>query len=234
MKNAYIIIPALDPDEKLISYIDELVKADFNDFIIIDDGSKAECKSIFETIKERFDCTVITHSRNLGKGRALKNAFEHFLRLPSVEEFEGVICVDSDGQHSVPDVCKMYEELCKGKNELILGSRNFDLGNTPGKSAAGNKTVRLLFRLLCGINLNDTQTGLRAIPTTILPEYKNLAGERYEFEMNMLILSSHKHIPITEIPIETIYIDDNKGSHYRPFADSLRIAGLIFKALFSR
>ena len=99
---------------------------------------------------------------------------------------------------------------------------------------AGNKTVRVLFKFLCGLKLNDTQTGLRAIPTSILPVYKNLKGERYEYEMNMLILSAHKHIPVKEIPIETVYINENKGSHYRPFADSLRIAILIFKALFAR
>lgn len=234
MKNAYIIIPALDPEDKLISYIGELLDADFKDIIVVDDGSSAEHKHVFESIKEQYDCTVITHSHNMGKGRALKNAFDHFLRLPAVAEFEGVICVDCDGQHTVPDVCKMYDELCKCDNELILGSRNFDLGNTPKKSMAGNKTVRVLFKLLCGLKLNDTQTGLRAIPTSILPEYKNLKGERYEYEMNMLILSAHKHIPVKEIPIETVYIDENKGSHYRPFADSARIAILIFKALFAR
>ncbi len=234
MKNAYIIIPALDPEEKLVSYIKELLDADFSDIIVVDDGSSPEHKPIFDQIKEKYDCTVITHSHNMGKGRALKNAFEHFLRIPSVSEFEGVICVDCDGQHTVNDVCKIYDELCKGENELILGSRNFDLGNTPRKSVAGNKSVRLLFKLLCGLDLNDTQTGLRGIPTSLLPEYKNLKGERYEYEMNMLILSAHNKIPVKEIPIETVYIDENKGSHYRPFADSVRIAALIFKALFAR
>ena len=234
MKNAYIIIPALNPDEKLISYIGELYDSDFKDIILVDDGSSADHKQIFDRIKEQYDCIVITHGSNMGKGRALKNAFEHFLRLPSVGEIDGVICADCDGQHTVTDVCRIYEELCKGENELILGSRNFDLGNTPKKSMAGNKTVRLLFKLLCGLDLNDTQTGLRGIPTSILPEYKNLKGERYEYEMNMLILSAHKHIPVKEIPIETVYIDENKGSHYRPFVDSVRIAVLIFKAIFAR
>ncbi|MCR4989956.1 MAG: glycosyltransferase family 2 protein [Lachnospiraceae bacterium] len=234
MKNAYIIIPALDPEEKLIPYIKELISAGFGDILIVDDGSSPDHKYVFDDIKQMNECTVITHSRNLGKGRALKNAFDHFLKLPTVSEFEGVICVDCDGQHSVADVCKIYDELCTGREELILGSRDFSLGNTPKKSMAGNKTVRLLFKLLCRLSLNDTQTGLRGIPTSILPEFKNLSGDRYEYEMNMLILSANKHIPVIEIPIETIYINDNKGSHYRPFADSVRIAALIFKALFRR
>ena len=146
----------------------------------------------------------------------------------------GVITADCDGQHSVNDVMRMAEQLCRcaaaGRQELILGCRRFD-ESTPARSLLGNRIISRGMKLIYGLELSDTQTGLRAIPNALLPEALRLSGQRYEYELNMLIFARKRDVQVTAVPIETIYLDRNKGSHYRPLLDSLRILGQLCRGL---
>lgn len=228
-----IVIPALDPEKGFVDYCNNLIGKGIDRLIIIDDGSNS---------KEYFNfplsdlasgkIVLLKHYINLGKGRSLKNAINYYLNMPDVVCFCGIITVDSDGQHSIEDVFKMKEALLNDPDRLILGSRDFDKDNVPYKSNFGNRITRVLFYLLHGVRLKDTQTGLRAIPTQIIPLYMDLSGERFEYEMNMLIFSARNNIRISEIPIHTIYKENNAGTHFRPIHDSVAIYKLLLGTFF--
>lgn len=104
----------------------------------------------------------------------------------------------------------------------------------PLRSRIGNELTRSVFHLISGVRVSDTQTGLRAFGTEMIPEFLVIEGERYEYEMNVPITMAKKKVHIREIPIKTIYKDDdNSTSHFRTVRDSLRIYKDILKFTFS-
>lgn len=231
-----IIIPSLDPGQELIPYVKSLMEEGFEKIYLIDDGSDIYHQEIFEELKYYNQCTVLRHAINLGKGRALKDAFNHYLNTEDLDKYCGVITVDSDGQHTVEDVVRMSERMRSNKetriNELVLGARDFDLEHVPFKSRFGNRLTRVLFHLLHGVKLKDTQTGLRGIPNDMIPEFMELFGERFEYETNMLIAAARCNHTITEMPIKTVYEDGNSGTHFNPIRDSWAIYKLLFGTFF--
>lgn len=226
-----IIIPALNPDDALITYVQSLVRAGEDKILVIDDGSREDKRPIFDHLEREEHCTVLRHAVNMGKGRALKDAFNYCLNYFR-NETGGVITVDSDGQHSVEDVLRLKEELARHPEALVLGARNFSQDNVPPKSAFGNKMTRNVIRLLYGGSITDTQTGLRAISYQVLPEFLTLFGERFEYETGMLLEALRREIPIREVEIQTIYYAENKGTHFNPLADSWKIYKLILGTFF--
>lgn len=227
-----VIIPALNPSETLSDYVDSLVEGGMNKILIVNDGSNEKCKKTFEQLQKKEGVFVLTHAKNLGKGRGLKNAFNYVLTHWS-DEISGVITADSDGQHTVEDVIRVSEALDKQENPaLILGTRDFNEEIVPFKSRYGNKITSKVFWLFYGVKVNDTQTGLRGIPKEYMYEYMDLEGERFEYEMNMLIYGAmHKH-QFAQQTIRTVYFDNNSETHFRPVADSLKIYKLIFANFF--
>lgn len=235
-RTSAIIIPALDPGSELIEYVENLIAAGFDKIILVDDGSDDEHRKIFASLDVKKECSVIRHAINLGKGRGLKNAFNFFLNMEDVDDYYGVITADSDGQHKVEDVIRLSDKLKEDTenncSSLILGARDFDLSNVPFKSRFGNRTTRVMFRLLHGAKLKDTQTGLRGIPTAMMPAFIELYGERFEYETNMLIAAARSDMGISEIPIETVYENNNEGTHFNPIRDSWAIYKLLFGTFF--
>lgn len=223
-----IVIPALNPDKNLIMYVEQLILKGFDDILIIDDGSNTEKQEIFRTLEERKECHLFHHAINLGKGRALKNGINYFLTQRDTEKYLGIITVDSDGQHLVDDVHQMAGLLTVYDDKLILGVRNFSAGNVPPKSKIGNRLTCGVFRLMWGEKLRDTQTGLRAIPTGIASNYIQLAGERFEYETNMLIETITNKTGFIQQDINTVYIDNNSETHFNPIKDSIAIYKLLF------
>lgn len=223
-----VIIPALNPDENIVKYIAELLKNGISKVIVVDDGSSAEHRECFHKISEMEGVTLLVHETNKGKGRALKDALKYYEEQELAKEYNGVITVDADGQHSIEDVLKISALLSEEQDSLILGERAFDK-DVPLRSKFGNSCTRGVFRLLYGIKLHDTQTGLRGIPNSLLHKFDDIYGERYEYEMNMLMMCSIHNIPIKSVTIETIYIDNNSGSHFNAIKDSFKIYKLLLK-----
>lgn len=60
-----------------------------------------------------------------------------------------------------------------------------------------------------------------------------MKGERYEFEMNMLLEAKENNIPICEVSIATIYLDENQSSHFDVIRDLIKIYKVFFKYIFS-
>lgn len=221
-----VLLPCLNPDNRLTLLVRELFELGIGDFIIVDDGSDSEHSSPFEALKELPYCTILNHPKNRGKGAALKTGFSHFL-LSNTKNI-GVVTADGDSQHKAKDIIACANQLLQAPDLLILGVRDFTQANIPPRSRYGNRLTSFIFKLTCGISVSDTQTGLRGIGRKNLPPLLLLSGERFEYETNMLLEAKRRAIPIKEVCIQTVYEGDNSGSHFNPFVDSLRIYRLIF------
>lgn len=220
-----IIIPSYNPDEKLIKVVEGLKEKGFHDMIVVNDGSDAAHQEPFRKLDG--ECTIIHHKENKGKGRALKTAFSFCME--NRKHTLGVITVDGDNQHKPEDVYACGKALLEKKDSLVLGCRDFSGADVPKKSKYGNTITKGVFRIFCGLKISDTQTGLRAISRDRLAELLTIKGERYEYETNMLLEAKDLEIPITEVPIQTVYINDNESSHFHPVRDSIKIYGIIIK-----
>lgn len=213
-----VLIPAYEPDQRMLQLIASLQAMAAMPIVIVDDGSGPGYARLF-LAASKAGCTILAHPRNLGKGRALKTGFAYLLK----KGYDGpIICADSDGQHLPDDIMRVAEAVRLQGGQLVLGVRHFT-GQVPLRSMVGNQSTRLLFRFISGIRVHDTQTGLRGFPAAMLPWLVGIAGERFEYEMNMLLEAARNGYAIAEVPIETVYLERNKSSHFRPLHDSVRV-----------
>ncbi len=225
-KNVTIIIPSLNPDEKLLQVVEALVKKGFESIIVVNDGSDEQHIPIFNTIKNYKQCEIITHKINMGKGRALKDAFMYVYKyMPNTK---GVVTVDGDNQHGIDDIVNCAKSLIEQENKVILGVRDFTGVEVPFKSRFGNNITKKVFKLVSRMDISDTQTGLRAIPFQYLEHFSDIKGERFEYETNMLLELKRMRIDFHEVKIETIYINENETTHFHPIRDSFKIYKILF------
>lgn len=223
MSSNVIIIPTLNPDEKLIELV-KLLKENFKNIIIVNDGSSKESVEIFRKL-QKLNCIIETHSINRGKGEAIKTGIKKAL---TIKEGNGFITADSDGQHTQDDILRLSKELDENPNIIIFGVRNFKNQIVPIKSKIGNTFSSIYYYIITHKKCPDTQTGLRAIPFRYAPLALETDGTRYEYEMNFLLNITKQNIKIKYIPIKTIYENNNKSSHFRIIKDSY----IIYKELF--
>ncbi|WP_372629176.1 GtrA family protein [Cohnella sp.] len=220
-----ILIPSLEPDEKLLSYVEQLKEYFLLNIVIVDDGSGEKYQPLFRKLGEN-GCVVLRHAENLGKGAALKTGFQYI-----DQQFDNVSCVvtaDSDGQHAAEDVYRLAEEAMRHPEALVLGVRDFGAGGIPPKSLLGNRITSFMFAALYGKRLSDTQTGLRAFGPRLLALMQGVRGSRFEYELQMLISCIQSGIPIATLPIQVIYENGNAGTHFKAVRDSARVMGVLF------
>jgi glycosyltransferase involved in cell wall biosynthesis len=223
-----VLVPAYEPDARLVALLDALRTAvPGAHLLVVDDGSGPAFAPVFDAARQR-GCVVLTHPVNRGKGAALRTGFRY-----AVDHHPGadVVCADSDGQHSPTDVLRVAARLRDG-GELVLGVRAFT-GFVPLRSRFGNAVTRTLFRLATGQDVRDTQTGLRAYAAPLLTWLLSVPGDRFEYELNVLLQAVRRRLPIDEIEIDTIYLEGNASSHFHPVVDSLRIYGPLLPFLLS-
>lgn len=228
MNDIIVVIPAYEPDDSLIGLIERL-GADFDRFIVVDDGSKT-ADATFERVAGMPGVTLLRHEVNRGKGAALKTAFAKV--IADFPDAAGVVTVDADGQHLPEDVANVAKATRENPGRYTLGVRAFS-GNVPLRSRFGNAWSRYFFFLLTGVMIYDTQTGLRGMPSDLLPELVAMPGDRYEYEMRMLVAAARKKLKPVQIQIKTVYLNDNKASHFNPIRDSLRTQLTLLHAAFT-
>ena len=237
-KDIIIVIPAYNPNMRLLEVVRSVQAKGFDKIIVIDDGS--DNKEVFYSLNEE-KIIFLQHAVNQGKGRALKTAFNYILL--NLSDAKYVLMVDADGQHSISSICACANEIIsrvRGER-ILLGCRNFhnavDLdGNRvkiPFRSRIGNRITVKILKYLCGLDVSDSQTGLRGIPVELLCKLLQVEGERYEYEMNMLLMCKEYDISLDEVEIETVYELHNSTSHFSPLKDSWRIYRKIVMYSFS-
>jgi len=224
-----IIIPALNPDQRLLDLAQKLHGICDSAIIVVDDGSSSniECHSLFEKLESDFSCDVVHHAVNMGKGAALKTGIRYAIQ--KYPESLGVVTADADGQHLPRDIARIAGSLSDHPNSLILGVRDFSLANVPFKSRWGNRITSIAFYLNSHIYCKDTQTGLRGISMQLAQFCLSIPGDHFEYEMNVLTAVAKKRIPLVMLAISTVYLENNISSHFHPVRDSIRIYFNIIK-----
>ncbi len=225
-----VLLPSYNPCQKLLDTLKALINEGFDDIILVDDGSRADCQRYFEEAQLLPEVTVLHHEVNKGKGRALKTGFDYFLK--NRPDCIGVVTTDDDGQHAPDDVISCTQ-LMETSGKAVFGARDFTQPDVPPKSRFGNRMTSFVFRTFCGIKITDTQTGLRAFPREYMRLLLETDGERFEYETNVLLEMHRNNLAFEEKQIKTVYIDNNSETHFNPLKDSLKIYGVIIKFMLS-
>ena len=229
LNKAVILIPSLDPDDKMPNYVKELIDAGCKHILVVNDGSKDEFIHYFDDIRNYKEVIVLNHEVNKGKGAALKTGFKYV--LDNMHDIKAIITADADGQHATDDTINVALKTLE-TNEIVFGTRNFNEEIVPFKSRNGNKITTFMFKLLHGRLVNDTQTGLRGLPIDFIPTCLTLTGDRFEYEIMMLIQIVRENRKIIELPIKTIYFESNRATHFNTFKDSYKIYKIMFATFF--
>jgi glycosyltransferase involved in cell wall biosynthesis len=221
-----VLIPAYRPNHSVIDVVRGLAGHGIAIVVVVDDGSGPEYQHIFDTLAAIDSVRVQRHGVNLGKGAALKTGMNYI--LAEFGDLAGVVTADADGQHHPDDIVAVCERFAASPNSLVLGARGF-AGDIPLRSRFGNGLTRRVMRLVLGQRLTDTQTGLRAIPRSLIVRLLKVPASGYDFELEMLIAAKHQAIAIVEEPIRTIYEPGNPTSHFQPLRDSMRIYFVLMR-----
>lgn len=224
-----VLIPAYEPGDKLVKLVKQLKASSVFAVVVVNDGSGHEYDGIFNEV-EKLGCKVLVHQINRGKGRALKTGFQYI--LDKTGEADGVVTADADGQHLVPDIISVAAEVAASPGCIVLGERKFT-GKVPLRSIIGNRITRLVFSLVSGQEVRDTQTGLRGFSMSALPWLITIEGERFEYEMNMLLKAKNCNIALKKVVICTVYLEGNNSSHFHPVRDSVLVYLPILKFCLS-
>ena len=223
--NAVLVIPTIDPDERLISLVDDMRNRGLCNIIVVNDGSSEASHPLFLEIEQR-GAYVFHHAVNMGKGQAIKTALMHIRSLfPHATHF---VTMDDDGQHLPDDVVAVCRAAADHPTCIVLGTRDFKSKDVPARSRVGNAFSSAYFKMDTGMTCPDTQTGLRAVPMKQLGLALSTPGTRYDYEMNFLTDAVKHDVPVAMVPITTVYENNNEASHFSPVRDSL----LIFKQFF--
>lgn len=231
--NTVVIIPAYEPPHSVIDYTKELLGSGVRGVVVVNDGSGEKYREIYDEIAKLENCFSIGYDTNMGKGYALRYAFSFCKETFSEDTV--FVTADCDGQHLASDVISVAAMANEHRGALVLGSRDFSSPNVPARSRSGNIQARRIFKLLYRISVSDTQTGLRAFSYSLFDSLLSIKGNRFEYEMNMLIYFKKHGIDILEVPIETVYLEKSEDvervSHYRTFRDSARVFFTLIKNL---
>ena len=218
-----ILIPAYKPDNALIETIVPLYERGF-DVLVVNDGSPKEFDPVYEKASQY--AKVIGYEKNKGKGHALKYGIDHIAN--NYKNCRYFITADADGQHSTEDILRTHLALVKNGN-IVLGVREFQ-GKVPLRSRIGNDMSRFAYAIASGKFLPDNQCGLRGFDISLAKWLTSISGNKYDYEINVLMRAAIDNVKITELTVNTIYISGNKSSHFRPLQDTLLIHKRIWSA----
>lgn len=224
--NAIALIPAYDPEASLVEYVQALLATKFDLVVVVNDGSDSKHDPVFIQLQGFANVVLLEHAINLGKGAALKTGLNYI--ACNFPDSVGVVTIDADGQHLLKDAAAIGDTLNANSEKLILGTRSFDK-EVPLRSKIGNLLTRYVFKLVVGTGIQDTQSGLRGIPMSLIRSLLLITSNGYEFELDMLILAHRYGYGIIQHPISTVYLNGNRSSHFQPLWDSLRVYFVLFR-----
>ncbi len=229
MQNIIVaLIPAFNPNNTLVRLARQLVAGEIHHVVVVDDGSRDTYSSFFNEIRNLDATTVLKHTVNMGKGAALKTGLNYiYNEFPNCD---GVVTADADGQHLTEDILNVANALIPVNHTVVLGSRESDPSvKVPLRSRFGNEITAFLTRTFFRIRVSDTQTGLRCFDREFIPTLLTIPFNRYEFEMEMLLVAKNAGFEFNEVSVKKVYLDSNTSSHFNPLADSFRIYMVLFR-----
>ncbi|WP_109098351.1 DUF2062 domain-containing protein [Aquimarina sp. AU58] len=215
--NVCVIIPTYNNCKTLRRVIDGVLFYTKN-IIVVNDGATDTTREI---LKEYPQIQQIHLPKNKGKGNALRVGFA----AAQKQGFKYAITIDSDGQHFPEDIPAFITALEKSehKNILLIGARNMSQESVPKKSSFGNKFSNFWFWVETGTKLQDTQSGYRLYPLEELAKL-NFYTSKFEFEIEVIVKAAWSDVIVKNIPIQVLYDETERVSHFRPFKDFTRIS----------
>ena len=204
LENIVVLIPALNPNHKLVDLVKELNQIGLVNIVVIDDGSGISFQAIFDEV-QTYRTKVHHHKNNRGKGAALRTGIKYIKK--SQPHVIGVVTADADGQHAPADILKVGAEMAE-QNDIVFGTRDFSHPDVPLANKMANLFSAVYYRLKTGRLLNDTQTGLRGIPARHFDFALSVQGDRYDYEMRFLEQMNERSITYRTVDIKTIYEED--------------------------
>jgi len=219
-----VLIPAYDAAKSLRGVI-EGIKGYGLAIVVVDDGSKDATAEIARATGAR----VLRHTRNRGKGVALRTGFCFLLN----EGYKAVITMDADGQHDpsfIPHFIRTYEE---GTGDIIIGSRAGEFDAMSWLRRFWNRLGVKAVSKLIGTPLTDTQSGYRLITAEALQGLP-LRATGYEGELELLLKACKRGHTVVEIPVTTHFIDGRPSSHFRPVSDTWLVCRAFLQEFFWR
>lgn len=210
-----VLIPTYNNAASIADVINGVLEFTSN-IVIVNDGSTDKTASI---LAEYPDLMVVNHPKNMGKGMALRTGFKAAFQ----KGYKYAIAIDSDGQHYPDDLHLFIDQIELHPKAIIIGARNMDQPNVPGKSTVGNRASSFWFWVVTGIKLQDTQSGYRLYPLAPINTI-HFITRKYEFEIEVMVRSFWKGVDVLSIPIKVFYPPaDERVTHFRPFKDVTRI-----------
>jgi putative flippase GtrA len=221
-----LVIPAHQPDAALPDLVAQVMRdpgGNIRSAVVVDDGNEKDCARTFDQLSGIPHVTVLRHGVNLGVGAALKTAYNHVLvHHPNAV---GVVSADADLQHAPEDIVNVAKALAAHPHHVVLGVRSFG-GDVPFRSRFGNIVTRYVFRLFTGYKIRDTQTGLRGLPLAACGRNLRVELNGFDYQLECLLRARE---PFLQVPVQTIYLNENRSSHFNPVRDSMRIYFLFLR-----
>ncbi len=224
-ENIVVLIPAYKPSGEFVEVVESLLRQQFSPLVVVDDGSGPAYAETFAAVQQHDGVILLTHEVNKGKGAALKTGLSYI--YDELPEYQGVVTADADGQHTPEDIRKVAQVTAENPNALVLGARQFE--EMVFHRRIGNAITHWVFRIFFALNLTDTQTGLRGMGRDFIPACLEIPYDGYEFESEMLLITRGERVKTIDVPIRTLYVDDNKGSHFNILVDSSKIYFVLFR-----
>ena len=214
---ACIILPTYNNHASLGNVIERSLQQTKH-VIVVNDGSTDQTLSLLD----KYPIQIVSYFPNHGKGYALRKGFEYAFS----KGYEYAVTIDTDGQHYPEDSSIFLQKLIDVPGSFLIGARNLNQTNVPGKSTFGNRFSNFWFRLETGIRLPDTQSGFRLYPIAGMHGMRFFTN-KYEFEIESMVRCAWKGIPILPVPIQVFYPkQEERVTHFRPLKDFFRISVL--------
>jgi len=210
-----VLIPTYNNERTLNRVIDGVLKYTEH-IIIINDGATDSTPEILKTYP---NLEQIHFPQNKGKGVALREGFKKAHEL----EYAYAITIDSDGQHYPEDIEVFISAIEKSPNSLLIGDRNMTQEGIPKKSSFGNNFSNFWYTFETGVKLTDTQSGYRLYPLEKLANL-NYFTNKFEFEIEVIVRASWKGVEVKNVPIQVLYDESERVTHFRPIKDFTRIS----------
>lgn len=213
MKQFVAVIPALNPQEQLLEYVQQLYTQGIESIVVVNDGSDEKYDWIFKKLDEKSFCQVLTNEKNEGKGYSLKKGFQYVYSNYKTT-CKGILTVGAHGQHRLKDVGLILRMTKVFSNSIVLGVRNLRSSDVKVSQYIGNRVISSLFKILFNRRLLDTQSGLRFIPLVELPWLLEVKGNDFDYDTNMLVEAIERRCPIYEVEIGSLRVKKNTILRY--------------------
>jgi len=220
--NVFIVIPAYNESKTIGAIVKDLRARDFR-VVVVDDGSRDHTI----VAANRFGAELVVHSKNVGKGRCIREGMEYALE----NGCDIVITMDGDGQHDLKEIDKFIKEYERSNADIVLGNRMRDPKRMPFVRRCTNVFMSFVISFILGKRVEDSQCGYRLLSRRAIEEM-SLRTAKYEIESEILIEAKRHDLKISSVDIDSIYEDES--SQINPFFDTVRFIRLIIYELLWR